>query len=170
MNSTRTIKYTPITLILLFTIFGIPWEKNTIIIRWKFKRYQRKLIDYVDHNTRKDAHKRHCVQYILPHHRKTKIPYPDKLNVHFTKDVFKLVSMSGFRTYNLEWNVGHIEYQNEYGHWRRLIPTLNKNESFVIPVSIKNGQMPNLELFLKLLPKELREDAEGNKTQVNLNV
>lgn len=169
MNSTLIIKYTPIILILLFTVFGVPWEKNPEIIMWKGKNYERLLLDYVDHNTKRDEYKRHCIQFVPSKKRKTKKYYPDTIKVRFTKDVFEAVSMSGYKIYNLEWNVGHIEYRHENGYWTGLIPTLDYDESFVIPISIKKGEIPTeSELFLKLLPKEVREDNQGNKAQVLL--
>lgn len=172
MKPIPIIKYTPITLILLFTIFGIPWKKNTDVITWRCENYERLLFDYVDQNTKRDENKRNCVRFLLPPNRKTKVIYPDTLDVHFTKDIFETVaiSVSDYDVFKLDWNVGHVEYKTKpnNGYWTGLIPMLNRNESFVIPIIIQNGRMPRSELFLKLLPKELREDNQGNKAQVLL--
>jgi hypothetical protein len=171
MNRTHIIKCIPVTLILLFTVFGIPWKQNLDILIFRGNKYKRLLLDYIDHNTSRDEYKRHCVRFVLPKQRQRQIHYTDTLKVRFTKAIINGVALLDYDAIKYSWNAGHVEYKKrkDTNHWQDLFPTFGYGESFIIPITIKNGQMPSSELFLKLLPKELREDTEGNKAQVIFN-
>lgn len=156
------LKYSPILIIISYTIFLIPWKSNLVVLMYHSEKLKNELKSFVERNTDVDKRKRNYIQFLLPESRKDKSK-ADTLMVRFTKNEFNIISELDYNAPKFSWNVGYVE-QKSNGHWIGLIPDQNQNKPFIIPLKLKRGRIPKGEhsIFLYLLPLEFRVGQTGD--------
>lgn len=102
----------PITLILLFTIFCIPWKQNPYVLVFRAENTKQLLLDYIDQNTFRDEHNRSCINFLYSKYTRREKVFYDTLKVHFTSNEFAITSPLNIHEQHFSWHVEVLEYYN----------------------------------------------------------
>lgn len=160
------LKLSPILLILLYTIFIIPWKKHPVLLLYRVETLKLELEEYTKNHIKINRNGKKSVRFLLSKER-VYPSYSDTLVVQFTKNEFTIISDADYDAPKFSWNVGYVEHCVD-GKCKHLFNTYNSLKNFIVPLTLIRGRIPEKEksIFLSLLPKEMRYGATGEEAKV----
>lgn len=166
MKSYRIFRYSPILIILLYTIFIIPWKKHPVLLLYRVETLKSELEEYTKSHIKDNNYSKKYIRYLLPKERSYR-SLSDTLVVKFTKNEFTIISDADFDAPKFSWNVGYMEHCTD-GKCKHLFNTYNSLKNFIVPLTLVGGRIPEKDnsIFLSLLPKEMRYGTTGEQAKV----
>lgn len=155
------LQWTGILLIFLITIFNIAWKKHPVVLLLNEQITTKRLSKHIDKHL-----------YLLKNDKKHKyLQYQigaDTLIIRFTKDKIITLSNYEYSSPRYGWNLGYLSYKDSKNNWKQLHDKFGVNNNFIVPIVANRRTMRDLEhqLYNKILPASLRQDNEGNSTQI----